>query len=256
MPKITLSAKTYSNFQTEIVNKILKKMLKDLNVNAKVVGATPRGLIQVAISGEDENVAIRYLTDEIGICPENLGVLKKISTLKGRITALGKSKTKICIDVGVYSPAIIDAIISLQNLQAQLADGRKIALQKLIELFGFCENLPLTIRILSIDEDKKRIEAILSEKQLDKYRSWTRSLLDRLIIVGASYTEIKLALKEAALKRDVIAMEPLGFFEHAITCKFGTDAAGLISKVGRKLPSASLTVFSPRKILEFLGETS
>jgi len=141
-------------------------------------------------------------------------------------------------------------------LHAQLADGRKIALQKLIELFGFCENLPLTIRILSIDEDKKRIEAILSEKQLSQYRNWTKSLLDRLIVVGSSDSEIKLALKEMALKRDVIAVEPLGFFEHAITCKFGTDAAGLISKVGRKLPSASLTIFSPRKILEFLGKTS
>ncbi|MGQ9624343.1 MAG: DUF2110 family protein [Candidatus Bathycorpusculaceae bacterium] len=254
MPKITLSVKVYSNFQTEIVNKILKKMFKDLNVNAKVVGATPRGFIQVAISGEDENVAIQYLADEIGICPENLGALKKFSTLKGRIMALGESKSEIYIDTGVYSPAIIDAIISLQNLQAQLADGRKIALKKLIELFGFCENLPLTIKILSIDQDKKRIKATLSEKQLNKYRSWTKSLLDRLIIVGLPDSEIKRALKEAALKRDVIAVEPLGFFEHAITCKFGTDAAGLIAKVGRKLPSASLTIFSPRKILEFFGK--
>ncbi|MGB9714429.1 MAG: DUF2110 family protein [Candidatus Bathyarchaeales archaeon] len=256
MLKVTLSTKVYSDFQTEIVNKSLKTMLKGLNAKAEVVGTTSRGLVKVAISGEDENVALQYLADEIGICPENLDDVKKFSTLEGRITALGKSKSEIYVDMGVHSPTIIDAVIPLQHLQAQLADGRKIALKKLVELFGFCENLPLTIKILDVDKGKNYIDAALSEEQLNKYKVWTKSLLDRLIVIGSSENEIKLALKEAGLKRDVIAVEPLGFFEHAITCKFGTDAAGLIAKVGRKLPKASLTIFSPRKIMELLGNIS
>ncbi|MEM3725672.1 MAG: DUF2110 family protein [Candidatus Bathyarchaeia archaeon] len=256
MLKVTLPTKVYNNFQTEIVNKFLKSMLKGLNANAKVVGVTSRGLVEAAISGEDENVALQYLEDEIGVCPENLDAVKKFSTLKGRITALGKSKSEIYVDVGVHSPTIVDAIIPLQRLQAQLADGRKIALKKLVELFGFCENLPLTIKILDADKDKNRIEAALAEEQLNKYKVWTKSLLDRLIVLGSSESEIKLALKEIGLKRDVIAVETLGFFEHALTCKFGTDAAGLIAKVGRKLPNTSLTIFSPRKLIELLGNVN
>jgi hypothetical protein len=256
MLKVTLSTKVYSNFQTEIVSKFLKSMFKGLNANAEVVDVTSRGLVQVAISGEDENVALQYLADKVGLCPENIVAVKKFSTLKGRITKFGKSKSEIYVDVGVNSPAIVDAAISLQSLQAQLADGRKIALKKLVELFGFCENLPINVKVLNIDKDKKRVEATLSEKQLSQYRNWIKSLLDRLIVLGSHENEIKLALGEAGLKRDIIAVEPLGFFEHALTCKFGTDAAGLIAKVGRKLPNASLTIFSPRKIIELLENIS
>jgi len=256
MLKVTLSTKIYNNSQTEIVSKSLKTMLKGLNAKAEVVGTTPRGFVQVAISGEDENVALQYLADEIGVCPENLEAVKKFSTLKGRITALDRSKSEIYIDVGIHSPAAIDAAIPLQSLQAQLADGRKIALKKLAELFGFSENLPLKIKILHIDKDKNHIEAALSEGQINKYKGWTKSLMDRLIVIGSSDSEVKLAMREAGLKRDIIAVEPLGFFEHAVTCKFGTDAVGLIQKIGKKLPSASLSIFSPRKILEFFGNLS
>jgi hypothetical protein len=45
----------------------------------------------------------------------------------------------------------------------------------------------------------------------------------------------------------------LGLFEHALVCKLGTDAVGLISKVGRGLRNARFVVFSPRKIRGFLA---
>jgi len=48
----------------------------------------------------------------------------------------------------------------------------------------------------------------------------------------------------------------LGLFEHAIVCKLGTDAAGLIPKIGKKLWSAKFSVFSPKRIIEFLGDYS
>jgi hypothetical protein len=41
-------------------------------------------------------------------------------------------------------------------------------------------------------------------------------------------------------------------FEHALVCKLGTDAAGLISKLGRILRSARFAVFNPRRIRGFL----
>jgi hypothetical protein len=155
------------------------------------------------------------------------------------------------VDIGVFSPKIVDATISLHHLQAQLADGRKIALRKIVELFGFCENLPLTVKILSIEEENSRVETMLAEEQLARYRNWARSLLDRLIVLGVPIAEIESALKEAQCSRDIVDIEPLGLFEHAVVCKLGTDAAGLIPQIGRKLPQAAFTVFNPKRILEF-----
>jgi hypothetical protein len=166
------------------------------------------------------------------------------------------NKKELHVDIGIFSPSTIDAIISLERLQAQLVDGRRMALKKIAELFGFVENLPLTVKVCSVDKGNSRVEAVLSEKQLALYRSWTKSLLDRLVVLGASFNETMLSLKKARCNRDVVNIEPLGLFENAIVCKLGTDAVGLIPKIGKKLWNANFSIFNPREIIEFLGDYS
>jgi len=252
MSTITLSTKVYNNFQLKTIDKILKSMLKGLEVETAICGVTSRGWVQIEVSGEDENVALHYLADKIGLCPAHLKNVEKFSAVKGYVTSINKNE--LYIDIGVFSPSITDATVHLQHLQAQLADGRKITVKKLAKLFGFCQNLPLTVKIYNIDKENSRIETRLSEKQLTLYRGWTKSLLDRLIILGASFDEVFLALKRTKCNRDVIEIASLGLFEHAIACKLGTDAVGLIPKIGKKLWKANFTIFNPRENLKFLGD--
>jgi len=197
---------------------------------------------------------LRYLAEEIGQCPTLLEQIEKFSTIKGYMTFFHKKELRM--DMGIFSPITIDAVIPLKYLQAQLVDGRKIALTKIADLFGFVENLPLKIKVCSVDKENNHVEAVLSEMQLALYRSWTKSLLDRLIVLGASFNETTLGLKRTRCNRDVVNIESLGLFEHAIVCKLGTDAAGLIPKIGKKLWSAKFSVFSPKRIIEFLGDYS
>jgi hypothetical protein len=253
MLTLTLLAKAYTNSQLKLVDKSLRLTLKDLNVEAKVIGITSRRWIQVAISGEDEKVALHYLAEEIGLCPTGLEKIKKFSALRGRIIGLDRNSGKLCVDIGVYLPKTIDVSIPLQHLQAQLLDGKKAALKEIVKLYGFCENLPLGIKISEIDTENNLIEAMLSEEQLILYENWIKSLLDRLIILGASLEEIESALKMAKCSRDIISIEPLGLFEYAVVCKLGTDAEGLIPKIGRNLRNAVFIVFDPKRVLEFLG---
>jgi len=253
MPTVTLLAKTYNDFQLKLVDKFLKFTLKGLKIETKVCGVTPRGWTQIAVSGEDEKVALRYLADEIGLCPTRLENVERFTTIKGCILAIDKSKGELYVDIGVFSPKIIDATIPLQFLQAQLVDGRKAAIKKIAELFGFCENLPLSVKILAMDKKKNHVEATLSEKQLTQYGNWTKSLLDRLIILGSSTYDVRSTLTKAGLNRDVLNVETLGLFELAATCKLGTDAEGLIPKIGKNLRNATFTIFSPKKVLEFLN---
>jgi hypothetical protein len=252
MPTVTLLLKIYQDYQLKIVNEFLKSTFKGLKVKAKICGCTSLGWIQTSISGEDESIAVNYLAKEIGFCPTSLDHVEKFSTIKGYLAAVKKSREEIYIDVGVFSPNVTHASIPLNYLQAQLVDGRKVALKKIAELFGFCENLPLTIKVLSIDKEKNSIKATLSEKQLNQYRDWQKSLLDRLIILGSSTHEIQLVLKNTGLNRDVIDVAPLGMFEHALACKLGTDAVGLISKIGKVLRNAAFTVFNPKELQKFL----
>jgi hypothetical protein len=252
MPTVTLFAKAHNNSQLKVVEKFLLSALEDLNVETKICGITSRGWVQISVSGEDEKAALHYLAEEIGLCVARLEDVERFSIIKGQIVSIDKSKDRICVDIGIYSPKIIDATISLQHLQAQLLDGRKFALSEVVKLFGFCENLPLSVKISRIHKENNCIGALLSENQLSIFKNWTNSLLDRLIILGASKEEVKLALKRTKFDRDVTEIESLGLFEYAVVCKLGTDAVGLFPKIGRILRNAALTVFSPEKVLKLL----
>jgi hypothetical protein len=252
MTTLTLLAKINNDYQLKQIDKALKLAFEGLEVEAKVLGTVADRWVQIALAGEDEGIATNYVIKEIGVCPSNFGNVKKLSTLNGYISPLKKNGKELSVDVGVFEPKVVHAIIPLQRLQAQLVDGRKIALGKIAELFGFCKDLPVNIKVTSLNEGESRMEAELSSRQIRKYTVWRESLLDRLLVLGASFHEIKMTLEHAKLDRDVIGVEPLGLIEHALECKLGTDAAGLIPKIGRNLKNAKFTVFNPRRIRKFL----
>jgi len=248
MTTLTLLTRIYNVNQLEQIDKALKFSFEDLDVEAKILGIAADKWVQIALAGEDEGIATNYLAKEIGFCPTSLENVKNFSTLNGYITNLEKSREELSIDVGVFQPKIVHATIPLRHLQAQLVDGRKIALRKIVELFGFCEDLPINVKVVHVTKEGSRIEAELSTRQVGKYEVWQESLLDRLIVIGSSRYEVERMLEYAKLNRDVINVEHLGMFEHALTCKLGTDAAGLISKIGRTLKSSKFAVFNPKKI--------
>lgn len=250
MPTLTLFVKARHSFQLRLIDQLLQESLKGLRVKAEPCRIVTCNWVQTTISGEDEVIARNYLDHEIGLClPQELG---KASSIKGRITELDKDKTEIHIDIGPFPSETSVVIISLQNLQTQIADGRKIALSKIIDLFGLFENFPLTVKALGVD-GKEPAQAILAEEQLAQYRKWIKSLLDRLLVFKVPRQDIERALKRAYSDRDVVSIESLGVFEHAVVCKLGTDAVGLIPKIGKNLQKATFTTFSPEKIFNFLG---
>jgi len=253
MTTLTLLAKIRSHNRLQQIETVLKLAFEGLEVETKILGTVAGRWVQIAITGEDEEIATNYVIKELGVCPSNLENVRKVSTLKGYITFFKKNGEELPIDVGVFQPKTVYATIPLRNLQAQLVDGRKVALGKIAELYGFCEGLPVSVKVSHLDEGESRIEAELSSEQVRTYMVWRESLLDRLLVLGTSLHEIKMALERAKLDRDVIDVESLGTFEHALTCKLGTDAAGLIPKIGRTFKNAKFSVFNPKRVRRFLA---
>jgi len=253
MTTLTLLTKINNDNQLKQIDKTLKVAFEGLEVEAKILGIIADRWVQITLAGEDEGIATNYVIKEIGLCPENFRNVKKFSPLNGYITNFTKNGGELSIDVGVFQPKIVHATIPLRHLQAQLADGRKVALGKIAELYGFCEDLPVSVKASRLNEGESHIEAELSSRQVRKYMVWRESLLDRLLVLGPRLHKIKMTLEHAKLDRDVIDVEPLGTLEHALTCKLGTDAAGLIPKIGRRLKNAKFSVFNPKKVRRFLS---
>ncbi len=250
MTTVTLLTKIYNSTQLKQIVSSLESSFKQLDVEMKVLSVTAEKWAQIAVSGEDENIAVNYITKNIGTCPANLKSIVKYATAKGYITNIRENNENLLVDIGIFQPSTIYATVPVSELQARLLDGRKVELKKIVELFGFCENLPISIRIVKVDHSNGFIEGELSTAQLRKYETWRESLLDRLIVIGASLQKIEKTLEYAQLDRDVINIEALGIFEYALTCKLGTDATGLISKIGRTLKNTNFSVFNPKRITE------
>lgn len=254
MPTITLLEKTYGPFPAETFEPTFSSLCKGLKIKLKITGKTNRGWIQTKISGEDETAALHYLNQEIGLAPTSIKKLKKYSTLQGRIIPSRENKNQLHVDIGIFSPQICDAVIPLKNLHTQLTNGKKLPLQQITNLFCLHENLPLKIKVTSnVNARKKHVQAELSETQLSQIKHWIHSNLDRLIILGAPFSNVEHAVNTSKHARDIIKVESLGLLEHMIVCKLGTHAIGLMPKFGHFLPHAILTPFCPRKIQEFVN---
>ena len=254
MATLTLLVKASNAGQLKQVDDLLKSEFENLDLEVKVLGNPVNRWVQVSLSGEDEVIATSYINKNIGTCPINIKNVDKFSVLKGYISKVDTDNEELKVDVGVFEPKIIQATIPLAYLQVQLADGRKVDLKKISEVYGFHANLPISIKAISLNgEEDKLLQAELSTAQIEKIRLWQQSLLDRLIILGSSLGGIETVLERTRLNRDVIGTEALGMFEHALTCKLGTDATGLIPKIGRYMRNAAFIVFNPKKIIDFLG---
>jgi hypothetical protein len=252
MTELILLAKISNDNQLKQIDKALKFSLGGLDIDAVVLGAISGGWVRISLTGEDEMVAINYLTQEIGVCPISLENIGTSSVLKGYIVNLGKNSEKLLVDVGIFEPQIIHAIIPLHNLQDTLVNRRFISLWKIAMLFGFCDGFPLSVSVTDLNKHARHINAELSSNQIEKYEVWRDSLLDRLLILGSSIQDINAIIEHEALERDIVEEESLGMLEHSLSCKLGTDAVGLMPKIGRYLKSAKFSVFSPKKLMAFL----
>jgi len=254
MPTVTLLEKAYSHFPAEVFEPMLKSFCKGLKVQVKVKGKTAQEWVQAEVNGEDESVALRLLSSKFGFAPNNAENVEKFSVLHGRIVDSGKTAAELYVDVGVFAPKVVYAKIPLQSLQSQLADGKKLPLQRLTELFCLLNYMPLHVKIVNIDwhGENEAFSAELSERQLAFFTDWLRSSLDCLVILGASRSDVERAVEASRHFRDVVRIESLGWLEHAIVCKLGTDAVGLIPAIGRFLRTATLAPFSPRKVRQIV----
>ena len=254
MPTVTVLEKIYGSGSPAIFEELYSSLVRGLQVQLRLAGTTNRGWIQLDVSGEDETAVLSLLDREVGLAPVSFDGIKRFSVMRGNVVFSSKSKEELYVDLGVSSPVTYDAVLLKNRLRAQLADGRELSLQSLVELFCLYDNVPLEVKIVEkVGGDRRNVGAVLSEAQLSLFRRWIHSRFDRLIILGSLFSDVERAVKLSRHSRDIIKIESLGALEHVVLCKLGTDAVGLIPNLGRYLKYAVLVPFSPEKILFAVG---
>jgi hypothetical protein len=253
MSTATLLEKAYGNFSPQKLESILHSLCKGLKTQLRFANITKEGWIQIETNGEDQKIALRYLDQKIGLAPISKEKFERFSILRG-IIIQEKQKLGLLVDIGVYSPKSVQIFIPLRSLQSQLVDGKKLALQQIKTLFCLQEHFPIKIKYLGFQDGQETGE--LSTEQVQFFAKWVTSRLERLIVFGCFLDEVEEAIRVSNCFRDVVKIEELGLLENAVVCKLGTDAVGLIPKLGKTLPNATFAPFSPAKILNLIEESS
>ena len=213
MPTVTVLEKLYGSGSPETFEKLYSRLISGLEAQLRFSGTADRGWIQLDVSGEDETAALSLLEREIGLAPTSCGALKKFSVMQGRVVFSSKSEEKLYVDLGLSSDMLYESVISENQLRAQLADGKDVPFRSLVELFCLYDNFPIEVKIGNIERESRTIEAVLSEKQLNLFRSWVRSRFDRLIILGSLFSDVDRTVKMYRHSRDIIKIESLGVLE-------------------------------------------
>jgi hypothetical protein len=55
-------------------------------------------------------------------------------------------------------------------------------------------------------------------------------------------------MRASKVERDIIEVEELSFTANSLVCKLGTDAPGIIAKIGRYVSEFKLYAFLPEKV--------
>ncbi len=201
------------------------------------------GWVRVSMGGPDEGVAENLIIKTYGRLPsiQEVGVG---SIFRGFLVDVGR------VGYGLYFRAFRedkDALYPLFEMRNQLARGKKVPARKIASVYGLVDNLALEVRVFRKDDEGVYVS--LSPRQVALIRSWVNRRREVLFIVRATPKQIRRALLRTGHRRDVSVVRT-SFLSHALVCKPGTQARGLIPRLGPHLPGAVFSILSPSRVSE------
>ena len=247
--RVVVLEKVYGPHEPREFTPAFLSLCSGLSVDVRVVGSAGRGWLVLEVSGEDEDVALRLLAEEVGLAPVKASELKRFSTVRGKISAV--SPEGAFVDIGVFEPMNLDAFVPLKAFRAQLADGLEVEMALMSRFFCLSEGFPLEVRLIEEpgEAPSEPVRAELSEGQVKAFERWVRSGLDRVVVLGASHHALKRALWASGSYDKAIGIERLGLLENAVLVKLGFSPGRMASALRRRLKKATILVFRPREIM-------
>ena len=217
----------------------------ELSATARLVGVTRRGWAIVEILGDDEEILLELVRRRFGSAHLDLREVETQGVYD--CVTVGSTGDELQLDLGIETPRFLNAAIPLSTLRAQLADGQPVAYRDIIENYCLFGGVKSSVRITK--HKLERVEAWLSDEQIDRLSEWVKIGLDRIVVLDCFKQQLESAITKAQLYRDIISIQPITLTTQVAVCKLGTDAIGLMPKLGANLRKNALKPFIPKRIV-------
>jgi len=245
---VTLFSRVYGKKRKQlldVVNAQVTSMIAELDVRLTRFGTDKRGHLSMSFDGQDSDFAINFLIKEYGksIRIENV---KEGTVLPGSFLEVGKVGYGLYVDIAAMSGKRVDVLLPLHRIRDQLSIRKP--LRVIAKSMVFVDNLPIDVKITSVDSRANKIEGELAETTLVRFEEWMQDDHERLLIFGATQDMIETALRKTRHLEDIYEFEELGKFEYSLRCKRSTRASGIVAAIGPKMRGIPMHLFIPKEI--------
>ena len=248
MKSVTLFSRVYGKKRKhllDVVKSEVTSMIDELDVRLARFGTDKRGHLSMSFDGQDAEFAINFLVQKYGksIRLENV---KKDSILPGTFLDVGKVGYGLYVDIAATSGKRVDVLIPLHRIRDQLSIRKPLRI--IAKNMVFVDDLPVDVKITSVDSRANKIEGELAETTLTRFEKWMQDDHERLLVFGSNQEMIEIALRKTRHLEDIYEFEELGKFEYSLRCKRSTRASGIVAAIGPKLRGIPMHLFIPKEI--------
>lgn len=202
--------------------------------------------VEIIIEGEDEVFVSNIIQNEIGIV-RDFDDLKEGETYLGKIVDVGEVGFGIFVDCGIVNPKS-EVLINLHTLREQLVSNKEVSVRDIIKAYDLIDHFPLYIKLNKIDRQNHDLLGSLDEKTLNLFGKLLRENLEGIFFGGETKGQIKKALVSEGHLRDIASIERYGFLENIVILREGTEAPGIIAKIGKHLKGCDISAIRPKRI--------
>jgi hypothetical protein len=234
-------------FQSEL-DTAIRSVATALSATAKFSAFSKRGWTTINVEGDDSEVLVELLSRKFGLAVTDANKIESYGNYRGFIQDISSD---LLVDVGIELPEAILVTVKSSSLLAQLADGkRSLPANYVADCYGMLPDLPISIRLSKPVTSATPLQGWLSDSQISLFSDWIRCGLERIQAFDCLPGQLSHAIREARLERDIVSTDHLSLTTHSLVCKIGTNAVGLIPRLGAILRRSRLVPFVPQRIEE------
>ena len=225
-----------SKFGPQTISKILAGKADGLKVESDF--ALQGQWLSVRARGDDRDAFLNLLREDLGEAPVSRRNLGRWDIVKGFVAGAGRIGYGVYLDIGIREPSPKDALFPLHRMRAQLADGQALSAREILDQNALVDYVPVKVTVTGFDGDNISVE--MEDQARETIVSWKKYPFDRVLVVGADKSQVESSIRASGLQSDVIEVESLSLFVQCLVCKIGTDAPGVIAKIGNRLAGMTL----------------
>lgn len=225
----------------------LRQLTGDLSASANLDSFSAKGWAKLDLSGRDCEIVAELAARKFGGAQTELPKVELHGVYDGIIVRA--SNDGLEADIGIDAPAQLNVKVRVEPLRAQLADGKPLPLSEIARDYCLLPGIKTSVRISRIDHGRGLVEGWLSDSHIEQLSFWIRTGLDQIRIPDCFQQQAESVVRKTRIERDVVAIESATLTTQSVVCKLGTDAVGLIPKLGSVLRNHQLNPFIPKRIL-------